>query len=269
MLEASPPILPNPAVGTRLSFRLVYPEESDYDDYEDYDNRSRSRSRSWSRSRSRSRSYSRSRSRSPRGRRRARAAAAASFQRTRQKFITKDLGSVVLGGAKGPGAGYADKIVEDDEMGLDSSLANGDDYENEGDSKCNEDDQASLTLEEARFIPGDYISCAILPPDELTGEVMPAGAAKVGRGAGVGEATTSWGEDELPSPPLPPASSRYRDRERDYHWSGGGGYNGRGRGWRGRRGRRYSGDFGRGGLPEGEWRRGDVPNDDGDYGRWR
>ncbi|SPQ22490.1 3bd10383-4447-418e-85be-28c76e42f17e [Thermothielavioides terrestris] len=133
MVDASPRILPDPAVGTRLAFRLIYADTRDRMD------------------------------RPPR-------------------YVVKDLGSVVLG-AGGPGAG-PDEGVPADEPG-------------EGDG--------AKTLADARFMTGDYISCAILPPDELTGDVTPASSARMGRGAGVGEATGLMGA------PPPPPPARHRD----------------------------------------------------------
>ncbi|KAL1875749.1 hypothetical protein VTK73DRAFT_9810 [Phialemonium thermophilum] len=44
------------------------------------------------------------------------------------------------------------------------------------------------TLAEAKLVVGDYVSCAILPPVAATGAVSPASAARTGRGSGVGEA---------------------------------------------------------------------------------
>ncbi|KAJ4304360.1 hypothetical protein N0V88_001973 [Collariella sp. IMI 366227] len=60
---------------------------------------------------------------------------------TPTRFVAKDLGSVVLGRGQ-PGAGG----VPVDEV-----------------------NESMKTLADARFIPGDYISCAILRPNELTG----------------------------------------------------------------------------------------------------
>ncbi|KAK4237918.1 Sin3 associated polypeptide p18-domain-containing protein [Achaetomium macrosporum] len=184
MVGASPPILPDPAIGTRLAFRLIYAD-------------------------------TRARMDLP------------------PRYVAKDLGSVVLGGG-GPGAG-ADEGFADDEP-----------------------DDGSKTLADARFITGDYISCAILPPNELTGDVTPASSARMGRGVGVGEARALTG-----APPPPPSS-----RERDYAPPGvfrGRGF--RGGGPRGYGGRRYSDrdePFGRGGggIPEGEWRRDMLPEDE-------
>ncbi|KAK4456084.1 histone deacetylase complex subunit SAP18 [Podospora aff. communis PSN243] len=91
------------------------------------------------------------------------------------------------------------------------------------------------TLDEARYIVGDYVSCAVLPPNEVTGEVVPASAIRGGRlGGGRG--------------------GGFADERRD-SW-------GRGRGEfdRGRHGGR--------GFPEGEWRRGDrLPEVESGSGR--
>ncbi|KAH6636522.1 Sin3 associated polypeptide p18-domain-containing protein [Chaetomium tenue] len=201
MLDASPAILPDPAIGTRLSFWLIYADT--------------------------------------RGARTA--------DSLPPRYVSKVLGTLVLGRG-GPGAG-PDEGVPDDEP-----------------------DDADLTLADARFITGDFICCAILPPDELTGDVAPATSARMGRGVGVGEAR-SGGQDGAPLPFAGPS------RQRDY--AAPGGYRGGGRGsWGGGSRDGYGGGgrfrgrdepFGRGGLrmPEGEWRRGDrLPDDPPDNGRW-
>jgi histone deacetylase complex subunit SAP18 len=124
------------------------------------------------------------------------------------------------------------------------------------------DDGAAMTLADARFITGDLISCAILPPDELTGDVMPASSARTGRGVGVGEARVLAG-GSLPPPKRhsrdfgPPGGFRGRGSR-----GGGGGW-----GYGGGRNRDWDQSFGRGGggggsVPEGEWRRGDKLPDD-------
>ncbi|KXX78029.1 Histone deacetylase complex subunit SAP18 [Madurella mycetomatis] len=193
MLGLSSPILPVPAVGTRLCFRLIYAD------------------------------------------------AHTNLDQPRQ-YVAKDVGSLVLGGG-GPGAGPDEGVPE-------GSV-----------------DDGAKTLADARFMTGDYISCAILPPDELTGDVVPASSARVGRGAGVGEARGSMGSAPPPPPP---------QRNRDY---GGSSSGFRGRGFRRGinhgygRGGYYGRDqpFGRGdgGIPDGEWRRGDrLPDPPQEPGRW-
>lgn len=191
MLDASPAILPDPAIGARLCFCLLYAD-----------------------------------------------ARSARTDGLPPRYVSKVLGTVVLGRG-GSGAG-PDEGVPDDEP-----------------------DDADLTLAEARFITGDFISCAILPPDELTGDVAPATSARMGRGAGVGEAR-GGGHVGAPLPFAGPS------RQRDYATPGG--YRGGGRGSRGGgRFREREEPFGRGGfrMPEGEWRRGDrLPDDPPDNGRW-
>ncbi|KAG7290612.1 hypothetical protein NEMBOFW57_000615 [Staphylotrichum longicolle] len=110
MLDAFPPILPDPAIGTRLIFRHVYAD-------------------------------TRARMDMP------------------PRFVPKDLGSVVLGRGR-PGAGAAEGVPE------------------------HEPDDGAMTLADAKFITGDFICCAIMPPDELSGDVTPASAARMGRGTG-------------------------------------------------------------------------------------
>ena len=97
------------------------------------------------------------------------------------------------------------------------------------------------TLQDARFVIGDYISCAIFPP-LADGAVAPP----PGRGVGVGRGRADYGPG------------------RGY----GGGFRGRG-GMRG--GGMFNGDrLGGEGVPAGEWRRGErVPEGPGGYSRGR
>ncbi len=164
MAAADSLLLPSPAAGTRLVFRLIYPDAS----------------------------------------------AAPSSAR----FVVKDLGSVVMGSG-GPGV---DDAEDDDVDG----------------AKTGGEDAAEKTLAEAKYVVGDFISCAILPP-LAGGTVAPASLARTGRGAGVGEGRVSA---------IAPGARRDNDPE------------GKRRPW-GRIG------VGRGGtgplapVPKGEWRRGE------------
>lgn len=111
------------------------------------------------------------------------------------------------------------------------------------------------TLSDARFVVGDFVSVAILPPLG-DGSVAPVNSARMGRGAGAGEAGPVLGR----APGLM-GPGRERERERE---NGPGRRPGRGRG-----GGRQDG-FGRGGLPMGEWRRGeDLPDAPSGRGRGR
>ncbi|KAH6661392.1 Sin3 associated polypeptide p18-domain-containing protein [Truncatella angustata] len=173
----APAILPDPAIGTRLSFRLIFP-----------DTRS--------------------------------TASSSSTLSQPPKYMVKDLGSIVIGhGGSGPASGLdpapssAAKSVAAPDHGGDGAK----------------------TLAEARFVVGDHVSVAILPPLE-DGSVAPASAARMGRGAGAGEAGAVVGR----APGL-----GGRDREN--------GFGGR----RGGRGGRPE-QFGRGNVPVGEWRRGEA-----------
>ncbi|KAH6849755.1 Sin3 associated polypeptide p18-domain-containing protein [Chaetomium sp. MPI-CAGE-AT-0009] len=195
LLDASPAILPDPAVGTRLSFCLIYADTR------------------------------------------------AARMDMPPRYVSKVLGTVVLGRGE-PGAG-PDEGVPDGEP-----------------------DDGALTLADARFITGDFICCAILPPDELTGDVAPASSARMGRGAGVGEARSGH-----VSAPLPFSGPRQRDYAAPGGFRGRGAWGGGSRGGYGGGGRFRERDepFGRGGfrMPEGEWRRGDrLPDDPADNGRW-
>jgi histone deacetylase complex subunit SAP18 len=96
--------------------------------------------------------------------------------------------------------------------------------------------------EAARFVIGDYVSCAIMPPME-NGSVAPpaSGPARGGFGAGRGDFGRGGGMGP---------------RENGYG------------GFRGRGGPRGGGGFGQGFVPAGEWRRGErLP--EGPTGRGR
>lgn len=115
--------------------------------------------------------------------------------------------------------------------------------------------EAAKTLADARFVVGDFLSVAILPPNLLDGSVVPASAARMGRGYGVGGASLSGiggGSGGGAAPPDFPVVGRDR---------GYGGY-GYGRGGLGSRmGGSGGGGYGREGggavPPMGEWRRGE------------
>ncbi|KAK3996059.1 Sin3 associated polypeptide p18-domain-containing protein [Cladorrhinum sp. PSN332] len=147
--------------------------------------------------------------------------------RGQQKIATNDIGTVVIGEGR-PGA-------------------------NPG-APPNPDQLK--TLAEARFISGDYIACTILPPNEYTGEVAPASAAREGRGPG-------FAGGGLP-PSLPPRVPT-RPRGNGPFWGRGGG---RGSG---HRELGYSRDGVRGhvandstqgrrgpGFPDGDWPKGQA-----------
>ncbi|KAK0722854.1 Sin3 associated polypeptide p18-domain-containing protein [Lasiosphaeria miniovina] len=184
-------LLPDPCIGTRLQFRLVYPD-------------------------------TRGSPEEP------------------PRYLTEDLGSVVLG-AGGPGV--------DDDSAFNSGVEIDDALDQLSSSRSDE----TKTLAGARFIVGDYISVAILPPSELTGEVAPANSARIGRGAGVGEAKGGIGALLSPSPP----PSFNRGRVPSGSRSRGESSQGRGFGWGPDRDRHRRGGSSRG-LPDGEWRRGDT-----------
>jgi len=99
------------------------------------------------------------------------------------------------------------------------------------------------TLQDARFVIGDYVSCAVLPPMENGGVAPPpSGPARGGFGAGRGD----FGRGGSMGP-----------RENGYG------------GFRGRGGQRGRGDFGGGFVPTGEWRRGERVPDGPSGGRGR
>ncbi len=104
------------------------------------------------------------------------------------------------------------------------------------------------TLQEARFVIGDFISCAVFAPGP-DGSVA-AGYGGRGRGEFGGRGGGGGG--------------------RGYGGESGGGFRGRGRGGGFGGGFNGVGRVGDGGLPVGEWRRGErVPEGRGGYGRGR
>ena len=111
---ALPSLLPNPPVGTRLCFRLIYPDA--------------------------------------RG-------AAMMGPDARGRYLSKDLGSVVVGPSDSPYRGDedADDLAEARPRAGPLRL---------------QGSEADKTLQDARFIIGDYIECAILPP-LIDGSVAP------------------------------------------------------------------------------------------------
>ncbi|KAI0199950.1 hypothetical protein F4808DRAFT_196719 [Astrocystis sublimbata] len=192
-------LLPSPAIGTRLAFRLLFHDT--------------------------------------------RAATTSTPLSTTAKYTVKELGSVVIG---------------DGGRGLDT--------EEPESEKTLSDTDPHKTLADARFVVGDYVSCAILPP-LADGSVAPASSARMGRGMGVGEARVKVGR----APDGPGAS--FRKREGDWgnpaaaaatpflvsrgegRGRGGGGGGGSGRG-----GYEHFGSAARGArshVPSGEWRRGE------------
>lgn len=118
--------------------------------------------------------------------------------------------------------------------------------------------QPDKTLQDARFVIGDYISCAIFPALANGSVAPPPAAGVVGReGIGGGRAMGDFGGGR--------GGSMGGPRENGYG------------GFRGRGGPRSGGGFnggrsGDGGLPSGEWRRGErIPDGPGGrgYGRGR
>jgi histone deacetylase complex subunit SAP18 len=173
LTSALPTLLPDPAIGTRLAFKLIFP-----------DTRS-------------------SASSGP------------------AKFMTKDLGSVIIGDG-GPGI-----LPDEDEAAI---VAGGHMAGNLG-------GEPEKTLQDAKFVIGDYITCAILPA-LANGAVAPPPA----RGAFGGPSRGDFGGGGRMVPGGP--------RENGF-------------GFRGRGAARGGGGFGQGigaGVPSGEWRRGErVP----------
>lgn len=159
------------------------------------------------------------------------------------RLATQDLGSVVIGSG-GPGATAGAATDPDPDPDLDDPA----------DGRRASD--AAKTLADARFVVGDFVSVAILPPSSADGSVQPASAARTGRGYGAGQAV---------SPTGPPGMMR--------------GYGGgvgemrsvrMGRGGGGGAGGGYGREGGNTVPPVGEWRRGErLPDVPGPPGRGR
>ncbi|KAL4745396.1 hypothetical protein BDW72DRAFT_211468 [Aspergillus terricola var. indicus] len=170
LTSALPKMLPDPPIGTRLCFRLIYPDTK---------------------------------------------GAAMMGPDARGRYLSKDLGSVIVG----------PRESSDEEAEKNGASGSGP----RGPFRLQGYD-AEKTLQEARFVIGDYIDCAILPPLE-DGSVAPAIRGE--RGPNVGGGMRAF---------------------RDNGFGGG----------RGGRGGRSSGDRG---IPPGDWRRGErVPDSGRGYG---
>lgn len=200
---ALPHLLPSPAVGTRIGYRLLFPDT--------------------------------------------RSVTAAGGDAGPGRWLSKELGSVVIG------AGGQNDYDDDDAI-------NGDDTPLPVSGIGRLDGDADKTLADARFVIGDYISCAIFPPlpDGSVAPLPPAdrGFQSSGRNVG-GPRDGAFGRGGYGGRP-----------ENGYGGGGGGGY----RGGRGARGGDRS--FGGMNVPSGEWRRGErLPEGPsgggGGYGRGR
>ncbi|RYP56642.1 hypothetical protein DL771_011676 [Monosporascus sp. 5C6A] len=218
---SSLPLLPDPAIGTRLAYRLIFVDTRN----------------------------------APGGGSGTRGSGPAA-----PRYTVKELGSVVIGDG-GP-ALDPNVIVEAGKIMLDGA-GSGDGGNNHSDNNNNSSNSdgagdGNKTLADARFVPGDYISCAILPPLP-DGSVAPASDARTGRGAGLGEARAIVGrppdggpraaaerENGFPRAPGRRPSLPGSDRGRYRRFSG---HRGAGTGSGG-------GGGGGGGVPTGEWRRG-------------
>jgi len=182
LTSALPSLLPDPAIGTRLAFKLIFPDTRN-----------------------------------------------TAISSGPGKYMTKELGSVIIGDG-GPGI-----LPDPDEAvivagGMMAGELGG---------------EPEKTLQDARFVIGDYVSCAILPPAANGGVApppVPSGPIR-GAGFGVGRGMNDFGGGRGMGGP----------RENGF----GGGFRGRG----GPRGGSFGGQgIGAGGVPTGEWRRGErVP----------
>jgi histone deacetylase complex subunit SAP18 len=171
-------LLPSPAIGTRLAFRLLY-----------YDTRG-----------------------------------VGDQDQGPARCVVKDLGSVVIGDG-GPGIS-----TDGDDIGGEA-----DDGRLRLGATAGSAAESAKSLADVRFVVGDYLSCAILPPSSADGSVQPASAARAGRGYGAGQARSAV---DLGPPPMSRGGGRDVWSAATYGPRGGGG-----------------GSFRA--PPVGEWRRGE------------
>ncbi|KAJ5666601.1 hypothetical protein N7462_011010 [Penicillium macrosclerotiorum] len=178
LTSALPSLLPDPPVGTRLSFRLIYPDAR---------------------------------------------AAAMMGPDARGRYLSKDLGSVIVGPRDSPYRGEEDADDQAEARPRAGTLRF-------------QGSDADKALQDARFIIGDYVECAILPPLE-DGSVAPPLRGAAG------------------PPPMGSGMRAFREN---------------GFGGRGGRGSYRGGD--RGGppsLPQGDWKRGERLPEGGGRGSGR
>lgn len=158
------------------------------------------------------------------------------------RFIARDLGSVIVGAASVDANGRPagdETQEEEDEAGNEQA-----DGESVKEALKQLSGELTRTLEDARFVIGDYISAVILPPLP-DGSVAPPPPAPFGpQGRGPAPRDTYGGRPG-------PRENGFGGRGGDYDRSGGG---------RGGRGGRFEDRQGSGrDFPAGEWRRGEAP----------
>ncbi|GLA68878.1 hypothetical protein AtubIFM55763_007078 [Aspergillus tubingensis] len=184
LTSALPSLLPDPPVGTRLCFRLIYPDTK---------------------------------------------GAATMGPDARGRYLAKDLGSVIIGPRESAIANGGDD--DENANGEEGGQRKGSGAGAAGRLRIQGND-ADKTLQEARFVIGDYVDCAVLPPLE-DGSVAPP--VNPGRGMAMGGGMRAFPGDA--------------GRGERYRGGGGGG------GMRGGR------------IPPGDWRRGErVPEERGGGG---
>lgn len=205
LTSALPSLVPSPAVGTRVGYRLVFPDTRSIN------------------------------------------STGGGSEDSRGRWLSKDLGSVVIG-----------EQDEDHDMALDGEDAPAATRP----SKFQGD--AEKTLADARFVIGDYISCAIFPP-LADGSVAPLPPADRGYPAG----------GRFGGPPGGYGRGGYGGRAENGYGGGGYGASRGGGGFGGPRGGRggFAAErgFGGPGVPNGDWRRGErIPEGpSGNFGRGR
>ena len=168
---ALPNIMPNPCVGTRLGFRLVFPDVGA-------------------------------------GMERGGGGRLEREEMGRGRWVVRDVGSLVVGAKAGHENGKAGEKHSGWEL---------------------DGEDADKTLEDVRFVIGDFVDVAVFPP---LGDGSVVGRAAVGGGGRGRENGFGGGRGRGGGgPPLPSGEWRRGERQFEERYrGGGGGYGGRGRG---------------------------------------
>ncbi|KAF6217862.1 hypothetical protein HO133_006274 [Letharia lupina] len=163
LVTALPTLLPSPAIGTRLAYRLVYPDTHN----NNHNNNNN--------------------------------ATTTTTTMAPGRYLSKELGDVVVGddaAEEGPGRGR-----REEEGGGGGGGGGGEKVVREGVMAGRLGGEPDKTLQEARFVIGDFISCAIFAPG-ADGSVAPghgAGRGRGGRGSlgGGGRGVSGEGEGRV------------------------------------------------------------------------
>ena len=191
------------------------------------------------------------------------------------RYVSKDIGNIVISaiGRARPGRSGDDDNVDDEDM---PGERNGDRDEDVVDGMGPTEEEAKIlggtegimagpldgepskSLQDARFVTGDYISCCILPPleDGSIASIPPPPSSMESRGGGGGAYTNGGGSGGYGRGGGGGYGAGSGSIRENGYGPPGGGYRGRGRGGY----RLEPGRLGEG-VPSGEWRRGErIPD---------